>query len=76
MLDGNAVEQRESGDTNDVDPEKGEDRVDTGQELETVDTTRPEAELSPQASTHCTKGNTVENTWFVRLHPRVKRKNH
>ena len=73
-IDGNAVEQRESGDTNDVDPEKGEDRVDTGQELETDDTTQKLK--SPQASTHCGKGDTGEDTWFRRLCPRVKRKNH
>ena len=66
-IDGNAMKQRESGDTNDVDPEKGEDRVDTGQELETVDTTHKLK--SPQASTHCGKGDTGENAWFGRLRP-------
>ena len=68
------MELRESGDTNDVDPEKGKDGVDTDQELETVDTTQKLK--SPQTSTHCGKGDTGENTWFGRLRPQVERKNH
>ena len=72
--DGNVMELSESGDTNNSDPEKREDRVHTAQELETVDNSQgPE---SPQSSTHCRKKYKGKNTWSRRLRPRVKKRNH
>ena len=49
--DSNVIEQSESWNTNNSDPEKREDRVHIVQELEAVNTSQ-ELE-SPQSSTHC-----------------------
>ena len=72
--DSNIMELSESGDTNNSDPEKREDRVQTAQELKTVDNSQ-ELE-SPQSSTHCRKRYKGKNTWSTRLRPRVKKRNH
>ena len=73
-IDSNVMELSKSGDTNNSDLEKREDRVHTAQELETVDNSQEQE--SPQYSTHCRKRYKGKNTWSRGLRPQVKKRNH
>ena len=48
--DGNVMEQSESGNTNDSDPEKGENRIDAVEELKTVNTIQELESIIPYAA--------------------------